>query len=158
MAYTHFSGFSNCDCGSGANAITDLALLDTTLTYAKNNGMMGQIDLAAALKKLDTANVSGKINGTNLEITDSDNKTVTIDMLPIFNANARSVSGAIEGSNLVLSDPAGNKSTISLAAIFDAIKVSTAGAATETTAGVVKLGNRVLANDGTTVLGRLIGA
>ena len=126
MAYTHFSGFSNCDCGSGANAITDLALLDTTLTYAKNNGMMGQIDLAAALKKLDTntTNVSGKINGTNLEITDSDNKTVTIDMLTIFNA----------------------------------IKASTAGAATETTAGVVKLGNRVLANDGTTVLGRLIGA
>ena len=126
MAYTHFSGFSNCDCGSGANAITDLALLDTTLTYAKNNGMMGQIDLAAALKKLDTntTNVSGKINGTNLEITDSDNKTVTIDMLPIFNA----------------------------------IKAATAGAATETTAGVVKLGNRVLANDGTTVLGRLIGA
>lgn len=160
MAYTHFSGFSNCDCGSGANAITDLALLDTTLTYAKNNGMMGQIDLAAALKKLDnnTTNVSGKINGTNLEITDSDNKTVTIDMLPVFNASARSVSGAIEGTNLVLSDPAGNKSTISLAAIFDAIKASTAGAATETTAGAVKLGNRVLANDGTTVLGRLIGA
>lgn len=125
MAYNHFSGFSDCNCGSGANAITDLALLDTILTYAKSNGSMGQLDLGAALKKLDTNTKisSGRVNGETLEIVDSD----------------------------------GTKHSISLKAIFDAINAAKTGAATETAAGAVKLGNKVLANDGTTVLGRLIG-